>query len=472
MNVKIGAKIKELRKRDNITQERLAEVLGVTNQAISKWESGNGYPDIEYITAIADFFNVPIDFLFDHDTEENVRKTDEYWEIVKRIQNNYFTEIEEARKRAEQVSRSRKNILLNMSHEIKTPLNAIIGMAQIAAGNPDIEEKNIAIKKILDASFHLMGVINDMLDFSKIESNKFGLSVTEFDFGQMIEKIVNVVNPRVNDKRQKFTFNILSIPHTLIGDEQRLAQVITNLLSNAIKFTPEEGGITIDSRLISEENGICRIQISVTDTGIGISNEQKPYLFKTFEGEQTDRKFGGTGLGLAISKAIVELMDGEIWVESEPGKGSVFTFTIKMKSGKIKPQKLSVQKTDFKGRRILLAEHIAVNREIILSILKPTLLNIDCASTGTEVVRMFSESPEKYEMILMGLIMPEINGFEAARRIRALAVSEAKNVPIIAMTESTYKEDIEKYLEAGMNGHVKKPLDFDEVLIALKKYLP
>ncbi|MCL2816445.1 MAG: ATP-binding protein, partial [Oscillospiraceae bacterium] len=396
MYVKIGAKIKELRKRDDVTQERLAEVLGVTNQAISKWESESGYPDIEYIATIAKFFGVATDFLFDNDTEKNERKPDEYWEVVKRIQNNYFTEIEAARKKAEQASRSRKNILLNMSHEIKTPLNAVIGMADIAADAPDMEKKDDAIQKIKDAAYHLMGVINDMLDFSTIEANKFGLSVTEFVFGEMVEKIVNVVSPRINDKRQKFIFDIAPIPHTLIGDESRLAQVITNLLSNAIKFTKPGGSINLGSRLISEQNGVCRLQISVADTGIGISEEQKPHLFGTFEGEQTKRKFGGTGLGLAIAKAIVELMDGEIWVESEIGKGSVFTFTVKMKSGEIKPQKLSVQKTDFKGRRILLAEHIAINREIILSILKPTLLDIDCVADGTEAVRMFGESPEKY----------------------------------------------------------------------------
>ena len=472
MKVKIGMKIKELRKRDDVTQERLAEILGVTNQAISKWESESGYPDIEYITLIAKFFNVTVDCLFDNDTGENETKTDEYWNAVKRIQNNYFTEIEEARKKAEQASRSRKNILENMSHEIKTPLNVVIGMADIAANTSDIEKKDEAIQKIRDASRHLMGIINDMLDMSKIEAAKLMLSAAEFDFEQMVQRIYGIVKPWEERKHQKFTFNVVPILHTLIGDEQRLAQVITNLLSNAIKFTPEKGSITFDSRLLSDDNGICRLQISVADTGIGILDEQKAHVFHMNTIEPSERKYGGTGLGLPIAKNIVEMMDGKIWFESESGKGSTFTFTVQMKSGEAKPQTLSsIQKADFKGRNVLVAEDIAVNRTIVLAVLETAQLTIDCAVNGAEAVQMFSEAPEKYDMVFMDLQMPQVNGYEATRQIRALDIPKAKTVPIIAMADSTYRDDVEKYLASGMNGHVKKPLDFDEIIIVLKQYL-
>jgi PAS domain S-box-containing protein len=537
----------------------------------------------------------------------------------------YNTMLQDALHKATEASKAKGEFLSNMSHEMRTPLNAIIGMTAIGKNAADTEHKDYALDKIDDASTHLLGVINDVLDMSKIEANMLELSPEEFVFEKMLQKVVSVVNFRVDEKKQKFRVNIdHAIPRTLIGDDQRLAQVITNLLGNAIKFTPEEGTITLDAHLLEEKNDLCTIKIAVVDTGIGISPEQQARLFRSFQQAETSttRKFGGTGLGLAISKSIVELMDGRIWIESEPEKGSTFVFTIRVKRGKDKTQglltpdlnignvrimvidddpdireyisvivkragalcdtansgeealrlveqngpyniyfvdwkmpgldgitltaelkkkapfsrnsvaimisaiewnaiegeakKAGVDKfmskplfpssimdtiseclginqtpvdespsepTDsFTGRCILLVEDVEINREIVLTLLEPTHLEIDCAENGIEAVRKFTETPRKYDAIFMDVQMPEMDGYEATRRIRAIEAEMKaqtgyngdlhRQIPIIAMTANVFREDIEKSLAAGMDDHIGKPLDFDIVMEKLRTYLP
>jgi len=323
-----------------------------------------------------------------------------------------------------------------------------------------------------------LGVINDVLDMSKIEAGKFDLSCDEFNFEKLLQKVINVINFRVDEKHQRLTVTTdPNIPKNLNGDDQRLAQVITNLLTNAVKFTPENGSINLDARFLNEENGLCKIQIQVTDTGIGINGEQQSRLFSSFEQAEssTSRKFGGTGLGLAISKHIVELMGGKIRLDSKPGAGSTFTFTVLLKRGKTEenaesPHHKTASGQTFKGRRILLAEDVEINREIVLALLEPTEIEIDCAVNGKEAVRMFSHKPKSYDLILMDLQMPEMDGFEATHQIRSIE-GRQKGVPIIAMTANVFKEDIEKCLAVGMNDHIGKPLDFNEVMEKLKFYL-
>ena len=510
---------------------------------------------------------------------------------------------------AEQASKTKSAFLANMSHEIRTPMNAIIGMTNIAKSAVGEEKRVYAINKIEDASKHLLGVINDILDVSKIESGKFELSPVEFNFENVLQRVVTVNKYRIDEKQQDFSIRIDSdIPAYMYGDEQRLTQVITNLLSNAVKFTPDKGRIGIDAKLLHEKDGVCTVQINVTDSGIGISPEQQSKLFQSFQQAEssTTRKFGGTGLGLAISKNIVEMMGGRIWIESELGKGATFAFTIQAERVKDREyavpdltglrilvvddepgdlvyfknivegfgascdtssccrdtlqymdqnekydvyfmdfkvpcvhktkmmQKLAardretgktrlvmmsaesgtaaddaknagvdkflqkplfpseivdivqgiigvnLQKAEanpnespsqFEGKCILLAEDVEINREIVLTLLEPTLLSVECAENGVEAIHMFKEAPEKYDMIFMDMQMPEMDGLEATRQIRKLDHQKAKTVPIVAMTANVFREDIEKCIEAGMNGHVGKPLDFNEVLDQLRKYL-
>ena len=494
-------------------------------------------------------------------------------------------------------------------------MNAIIGMTNIAKTSHSMDRKDYALGRISEASNHLLGVINDILDMSKIEADKFELHPEPFVFEELLKKVINIINFRVVEKHQKLAVYIdENMPRRLICDDQRLAQVITNLLSNAVKFTPENGSVNLNATLVRDENETCEIRFDVTDTGVGIDDEQQTRLFKPFEQAEssTTRKFGGTGLGLTISKRIVELMGGGISVTSTPGEGSTFTFTVicgkpgedaeehtipaggasvedlrvlivdddkdileyfidiamrfniscskatsgeealaLFESGNIydfcfidwkmpgmdgielsrrireihadesviimissvewqdiaddakkagidkflaKPifpsgfiecintafgidllnegKKEKSDKVDrFWGYRVLLVEDVEINREIVIALLEPTLLEIDCATTGVEAVDMFCEEPLKYNIIFMDLQMPEMDGFEATRIIRSYDDEWAETIPIIAMTANVFKEDVENCIEAGMNDHLGKPLDFEDVLRILRHYL-
>jgi PAS domain S-box-containing protein len=398
----------------------------------------------------------------------------------------YNTRLKDALQNATTASKAKGEFLSNMSHEMRTPLNAIIGMTAIGRNARDIDRKNYALDKIEDASSHLLGVINDVLDMSKIEAKKLVLSPVEFNFEKMLQKVITVINFRIDEKQQKLNINIdKEIPKNLIADDQRLAQVIANLLSNAVKFTPEEGLITVDARYIGEKIKLCTIQVSVSDTGIGISAEQQKRLFSTFQRLENNpaNKYGGTGLGLAISKSIVEMMGGKIWVDSKPGKGSTFTFTAQVLYGaeeiidehngeEKQEEEIQVDTTGlFAKYRILLVDDMEINREIVMALLEPTQLQIDCASNGSEAVWMFGREPHRYNLIFMDIQMPEMNGFEATRHIRAMDIPQAKTIPIVAMTANVFKEDIEKCLEAGMDDHIGKPVDIEEILGKLKSNL-
>ena len=430
-----------------------------------------------------------------------IGSTDDVTEIV-RLQRD----LETAVKAAQAASRAKSDFLANMSHEIRTPMNAIIGMTAIGKNTSENERKDYCLRKIEDASKHLLGVINDILDMSKIEANKFELSLRKFDFNALIEQVTGVINFRIDEKAQKLSVLVDgAMPRYLYGDDQRLAQVITNLLGNAVKFTPEDGEIKLEAAFEGDEGGVCSLKISVADTGIGISPEQQTRLFQSFSQAEssTARKFGGTGLGLSISKNIVNMMGGEIWVESEPGKGSVFTFTVKIK--KAKPAAGDAQAADslsasavqdgrgksaqgapdgksinfqdamegiFDGVQILLAEDVEINREIVVALLEPTMIKIDCAENGAEAVSMFSANPQGYDLILMDVQMPEMDGYEATQKIRETGLPGADTIPILAMTANVFKEDIEKCIESGMNGHVGKPLDINDVIEKIHAMLP
>jgi signal transduction histidine kinase len=389
-------------------------------------------------------------------------------------------------RKAQEASRAKSDFLSSMSHEMRTPMNAIIGMTTIGRGSAEIEKKDYALDMVKEASAHLLGVINDILDMSKIEADKFELSFVDFDFEEMLEKVKAITKLKMDEKKLFYVVRVdKNIPKTIISDNQRLSQVIVNLLSNSIKFTPNRGTIALDAKLIGKIDDVYEIQIEVTDTGIGLTEEQIGKLFDSFvqADSGTARKFGGTGLGLAISKSIVEMLDGKIWVESKPCRGSKFTFTFKTESGsdtlvaeaaaEILEQEFidDDEEPTFPDKRVLLAEDIDINREIAIALLEPSLVEVDCAKNGTEALEMFESNPQKYSLIFMDVMMPEMDGYEATRKIRALDFPSAKQIPIIAMTANVFKEDIEKCLAAGMNDHIGKPIDYNILMTKLAESL-
>jgi len=519
---------------------------------------------------------------------------------------------------SEQASKAKSDFLSSMSHEMRTPMNAIIGMAQIAAKTNEVEKLKYCLSSIENSSTHLLGLINDILDMSKIEAGKLELDYTSMNMEKMLIRVCNLISEKIEQKNIKFNivFGTNMSMHYLC-DELRLSQVITNLLSNAVKFTPVGGSIVLSADAAKTEDNHSILRFSVKDSGIGMTEEQKSKLFNAYQQAEnsTARKFGGTGLGLAISKNIVEMMDGRIWVESEPEKGSEFIFEVRLKHqdqhdkaviyGNIKPSdiKLLIVDTDAEVRKyiksiissfginqtdeaenakealnlaitardlqkpydivfvdysiateknidfiknssfriqrnnvivmttflnwnrigamlhsigvhrfipkplfpsallnvinevisgtskkldirsetttempdfsditLLLAEDVEINREIFIALLEDTKVKIDIAENGREAVEKFRENPDKFNLIIMDVQMPEMDGHEASRTIRGLDIKRAKNIPIIAMTANVFKEDIDKCLENGMNDHLAKPVEIDAIIRKIIQY--
>jgi len=545
--------------------------------------------------------------------------------------NAMAASVEEMNKRAleglnaaEFANRSKSDFLSRMSHEIRSPMNAIIGMTQIARASANPEKVQDCLTKIDGASKHLLALINDVLDMSKIEANKFELSNAEFSLDATLNKIYDMMNVKAEEKKQTLSLTIdKKLPEYVVSDELRFSQVVANLVSNAVKFTDEGGKIDIAVRTAGGSGDECVVLVEVRDTGIGLTEEQAAKLFKPFEQADSTilRKFGGTGLGLAINKRIVEMMGGNISVSSVLGQGSTFSFTVKMRRGtgdvvgakrereqllrsvtaknvrvlavddsaesreymsyvlttlgfdcehacdgmdaveKAEKARLSGRPYDiifmdymmpkldgieaarkirettgenvsivmvsmydwkefeqkareagivkcvtkpispstvldsiseimptclikkngsndnltpptvsFSGNTILLVEDIDINREIIAAFLEETHVTIDVAVNGVEAVGKFGENPDKYDIVLMDIQMPEMDGFEATRRIRAMNTTKAKSIPIVAMTANALSEDVQRCKEAGMNDHIAKPVDQDALMFKLNDF--
>ncbi|MDR2745655.1 MAG: response regulator [Desulfovibrio sp.] len=450
---------------------------------IGQVTEGDYSQELDFMGTLADGFNRMTQQLRQRrEADETIRqmylqltKSDEVIKMLRQREK----ERDEAIAVAIRASKAKGIFLANMSHEMRTPLNAILGMAAIGKNAGEIQKKDEAFKKIETSSAHLLNLVNDVLDMTKLHGEELVLTPASFNFRKMLQNVRDIIAFELENKHQSLDLTVdEAIPENLTGDGYRLAQVITNLLTNAVKFTPEKGMIGLDARLAGEENNLCTLQIAVTDNGIGIAAEQQARLFFPFERLEEDMtsKYGGTGLGLAISSRIVEMMDGKIRVDSSPGKGSTFTFTVRMQRVGVRSEAADTpanpeQKDDFSGFRILLVDDVEINREIVLSILEPMGLEIDCATNGREAVRMFREAPQRYHLIFMDLQMPEMDGLEATRNIRASRAPNALTVPVVAMTANTFKEDVEKCLAAGMNSHLSKPLDMGAVWDTLRDYL-
>ena len=526
---------------------------------------------------------------------------------------DHSKKLEIAVKEAENASRSKGEFLSRMSHEIRTPLNAIIGMSKIADSSDDLCKIKDCLHKIDSSSKHLLGLINDVLDMSKIEAERFVLSPFKFRFEEMLKDISNVVSIKADEKNQDFEIIIGSgLPEYFYADELRLRQVITNLISNSIKFTPENGTIRLNTKLLNMENDIATVEFTVSDTGIGISPEQQKALFQPFiqADDGITRKYGGTGLGLAICKKIIEMMDGQIYIESALGTGSSFIFNIKIKvlpyienkdvikfddmhalvvddsyetreymtqildnfgirsetasdgfdaldkinlalkkgdryniffidwampgingiettkrirklmndhsfvimisatawneieseaadagiysfiakplfpstvfntlreiSGKTEKKSVELDKAgipNLEGYKVLIVEDIEINREIAAALLEPTKIKIDFAINGIDAVTKYNNSKGDYDIILMDIHMPEMNGYDATTRIRSTDDPKSREISILAMTADAFKEDIDKCKSVGMNDHISKPINEDILYRKIVQYI-
>ena len=384
-----------------------------------------------------------------------------------------------ARKAAEEASRAKSTFLSNMSHEIRTPLNAIIGFSQILHRDPSLSPKQLEkVQTIARSGEHLLKLINNILDLSKIEAGRFNLNPADFSLHDLLEDLENMLSYRAQQKGLQFLMEISpSVPAFARGDENKLRQVFINLVGNAIKFT-EKGGIAIRVRGEPEKAGpknvFFRLRVEVEDTGPGIPSEDLPHIFESFKVSQAGISQGGTGLGLTISKNLVEMMGGKIGVKSQAGRGTVFRFNILLETAsgtqrdkkKESPNPIGL-KSGTKALRILVVDDQEDNRELLRALLEPVGFHVKLAKNGKEAIEMNdSWSPHA---ILMDLRMPVMDGYEATRRIRA--GEKASKVPIIAVTASAFEDDEKKVLASGVDGYVRKPLRIEDIFKELQRLL-
>lgn len=374
-------------------------------------------------------------------------------------------------------AKAKSDFLARMSHEIRTPMNGIIGMTEIALKDGQTEERRIdCLRKIEYSSEYLLGLINDILDMSKIESGKMRLIEEKCNLMEMIQGLRPLLEAKLNENNIQYIADIQLKNHWFMADSLRLNQVLVNLLGNALKYSRPDGHVWLTVRETEEEKGFSNLYFQVRDDGIGIAPEKQQLIFRQFEqadNSENARK-QGTGLGLAISRRIVRMMDSDIKLESEPGKGSRFSFNVKLQpvSGEKTTVTSQPEEISFPGKRILVVEDNELNMEIICTILENYGIETEQAVNGKEAVRRMEESvPGYYDMIFMDIMMPEMDGLEATRTIRNLDREDCKKIPIYAMSANAFDEDVKRSLASGMNGHLSKPVNLQVLEKTLQKVL-
>lgn len=374
-------------------------------------------------------------------------------------------------------AKAKSDFLARMSHEIRTPMNGIIGMTEIALKDGQTEERRIdCLRKIEYSSEYLLGLINDILDMSKIESGKMRLIEEKCNLMEMIQGLRPLLEAKLNENNIQYIADIQLKNHWFMADSLRLNQVLVNLLGNALKYSRPDGHVWLTVRETEEEKGFSNLYFQVRDDGIGIAPEKQQLIFRQFEqadNSENARK-QGTGLGLAISRRIVRMMDSDIKLESEPGKGSSFSFNVKLQpvSGEKTTVTSQPEEISFPGKRILVVEDNELNMEIICTILENYGIKTEQAVNGKEAVRRMEESvPGYYDMIFMDIMMPEMDGLEATRTIRNLDREDCKKIPIYAMSANAFDEDVKRSLASGMNGHLSKPVNLQVLEKTLQKVL-
>ena len=385
---------------------------------------------------------------------------------------------EEAMIAAESASKAKSTFLSNMSHDIRTPMNAIIGFTNIGLKqNPTPELKN-CLEKISNSSEHLLTLINDVLDISRIESGKIKYTPLPIDIREVTDTVLNIMHGFLSNRNINFRTRRTRIetPY-VIADAVRIREVLVNILGNAVKFTDDGGSIIFEMNYHPwEDDKHIVVCYRISDTGVGMSEEFVEHIFDEFSQEENSARtqYKGTGLGMAITKRYVDLMGGTISVESKKNEGSTFTIEIPFEltdESEVRKQGIPASKADLTGVKILMAEDNELNAEIAMVQLEEAGIQVTRASDGKEVVKIFAENPPgTFDIILMDVMMPEMNGYEATKAIRSMNNRhDDSNIPIIAMTANAFAEDVQASLDAGMNGHIAKPINIDELIKAIAR---
>jgi CheY-like chemotaxis protein len=388
-------------------------------------------------------------------------------------------DLDEARSEAEDATKAKSEFLANMSHEIRTPMNAIMGMAHLALKTDLTAKQYDYLKKVDISAKSLLGIINDILDFSKIEAGKMDMEAVDFQLEETLDNISTLVGIKTQEKGLELLFKIdPSVPRALVGDPLRLGQILINLSNNAVKFT-DTGEIIVATELVKQDQGQVTLKFSVHDTGIGMTAEQAAKLFQPFAqaDSSTTRKYGGTGLGLTISKRLAEMMGGKIWVESNPGQGSTFSFTANLGLGKERAKKRSKPASELRGMQVLVVDDNATSRSILQEMLESFSFEVSLASSGEEgITELEAASKDKpFELVIMDWKMPGMDGIEASRRIKGL--KSLSKIPAIILVTAYGREDVMQQAdEVGLEGFLLKPVNpsmlFDAIMQAFGEAVP